>query len=430
MKRVHNLHRTLSLSRPTLGLLFLVLLWSCTAVGCGGSDADGKEQNRQEEGSHDGHDHEGEDGHNHEGEDHEGHDHGEGEEHESDAGLIRVTPQTMSEANIRVAPVTNSAVRARMALPAVVAPHGDGVARVGTIIPGRVAKLYAAEGAFVAKGAKIAEIETMEIGKARAEYLEAVAMEKRTRQGLDRQQRLAGDGVGAQKTLEESTAEFERAQALRREAEAHLQSLGIDPKEAGSSFANRLAVRAPIAGVIARRSATLGEYIAPDEDLFTIVNTGTVWIDAQGTPKQAAMLGTGGTAFARTPSGERVQGRVVFISPTVDPESKTVTIRIEAPNKGGLFRPGAFVTAEFESGKGEKLPAVPAEAVEKEGNRHFVYRLHEPGSFERVEVDVREKRDEVYVIDAGLEPGDEIAQSGIFYLRSIRMQGELSEHHH
>lgn len=421
-------HRRKRLFFPTLGCILLALLWSFTATGCGGSDTD--EQEQHDDSSHEGHDHKEGDGHKEGEEGHEGHDHEEGEEHESDAGIIEVSPTTMNQANIKVGAVTRTGVRGRLTLPAVVNPHGDGLARVGTLIPGRVAKLYAAEGTYVAKGTKLAEIETMEIGKVRAEYLEAVATEKRARQGLDRQQRLAGDGVGAQKTLEESTAEFERAQALRREAEAHIQSLGIDPKEVASSFANRFVVRAPIAGVVSRRLATLGEYIALEDDIFTIVNTGTVWIDAQATPQQAAALGTGGIAFARTPSGERVQGRVSFISPTVDPESKTVTIRIEVPNRNNSLRPGAFVTAEFESGKSEEMLAVPAEAVEQDGNQYFVYRLHEPGKFERVEVEVQEKRGDTYMLGAGLEQGDQIAQSGVFYIRSIRMQGELSEHHH
>lgn len=401
-----------------LPLLMLALAGLWGIAGCGG----GANEGHQAHDDHSGHDHEDE-GRGHAAE-------GEGHGHQGEEGIITVTPATMTEAEIRTAPVTAGRVSSRFSLPAVVVPAGDRLARVGAIIPGRVAKLYAAEGSYVAKGTRLAEIETMEIGKVRAEYLKAVAAETRARQGLQRQQRLAGDGVGAQRTLEEATAEFETATALRKEAEAHLRSLGIDPQDAGSSFANRLVVHAPIDGHVSRRHVTLGEHIDPEDDLFTLVNTGTVWVDAQGTPAQAGMLGVGGMAAVRSQSGERMQGRIIFISPTADPDSRTVTVRVEIPNRGGAFRPGGFATAEFESGKSANMLVVPAEAVEQEGSRSFVYRVHEPGSFERVEVDVADKRDDAIVLGAGLEEGDEIAVSGIFYLRSIRMQGELSEHHH
>ena len=370
----------------------------------------------------------------HEGEKaHDTHQHAEGEEGHEEHGegnIIEIDPAIAKETGIETDVVARESIRSDFSLPAIVRPEGDGIAHVGTIVSGRVVRLSVSEGKYVSRGTTLAEIETLEIGKARAEYLNAKAREEQTRRGLERQQRLAGEQIGAERTLEAARADYDQAVAARKEAEAHLRSFSIDPSEASSSFANRMKITAPITGVISDRSVTLGEYVDLADNLFTIVNTGTIWIEAKATPEQAASLAVGGSGTARGPSGERVSGKIIFISPTVDPESKTVTVRFAAPNRDGVFRPGTFVTAEF-AGDAERTGiAVPEEALEREGGRFFVYREEEPNHFERVEVEVEGEIADRAIVSTGLAEGDRIAVQGVFYLRSLRSAGELSEHHH
>ncbi len=397
--------------------------------GCGNQN-----ENQQEAHGHDGHDdhanedHSGHDndhaGHDdHADEDHHGHDHASG-------GIIPVDNATMESLGIKVAPINASEANTAFSLPGVVAPVADNMARVGTILPGRVSKLHVNEGSYVSKGTALAEIETVEIGKARAEYLEAVARETQARKNVDRQNRLAGEQIGAERTLEAATAEYEQAMALRKEAEAHLHSLGISPKDAGNSFSNRLIIRAPVSGLIAQRTATLGAYIGVDDDMFTILDTRTVWINAGATPTQAELLGVGIPAIARTSSGEQVQGKIVFVSPTVNPESRTVTVRLQVPNKNGAFRPGAFVTAEIQSASSKKALRISTAGIERDGEQFFVYRQHGNEGFERIEVEAEEGSNGTTIIRSGLKEGDAIAVAGLFYLRSIRMKGSLAEHNH
>lgn len=404
---------------PLIALLLGLGGLAPVLTGCSG------ETNAQAEESH------GNEGHDHEGHDHASEDQGSDEHgHGSEEGLVHVDPSTISQAGIEVKNLSLSNTTTSFTLPGVVAPVADNIAKVGTILPGRVAALYAREGSYVTKGTRLAEIETIEIGKAKAEYLEAVARETRARQNFDRQNRLAGEQIGAERTLESATAEYNQATALRKEAEAHLRSLGISPDETGASFSNKLTVRAPISGVVSQRTITLGEYVGLDTDMFVIVNTKTVWINAEATPAQAARLGVGDAAYARLATGEKVDGKVFFISPTVNPESRTVTVRLQVANPNGTFRPGTFVTTGITSTTQEKALQIPTAGIEREDGRFFVYRQHDSLNFERVEVDAEEGPDNTMIIRSGISPDDPVAVAGLFYLRSIRMKGELAEHNH
>ncbi|MGE3799426.1 MAG: efflux RND transporter periplasmic adaptor subunit [Candidatus Kapaibacterium sp.] len=355
--------------------------------------------------------------------------HGEGEVG-AEAGHVDVDPAVGRENGIETDIVRRVSIPVALSLPGIVRPEEDGIAQVGTIVPGRVVKLYASEGAYVSRGATIAEIETLEIGKARAEYLNAKAREEQTRRALERQERLTGEQIGAERALEGAKADYDQAVAARQEAEAHLKLFGIDPVKASASFANRMRITAPISGTISNRSVTLGEFVDLTDNLYTIVNTATVWIEAKATPTQAASLTIGSSGVARSPSGEKVSGRVTFISPLVDPESKTVTVRFSAPNPNGIFRPGTFVTTEFSGDAQREGIAIPTEALEREGGRFYLYREEEPNHFERIEVEVEEELEDRTIVRAGVAEGDRIAVKGVFYLRSMRSAGELSEHHH
>lgn len=356
---------------------------------------------------------------------------GEHSDHEEEPSEITMTPTAMKEAGITVEKVTKQPVHAVFSAPGRVVPTQNGIAHVGTIIGGRVTRLFVSEGSRVGRGAALAEIEAFDIGELKGEYLRARADAEQTKSALDRQEKLSTEKIGAQRTLEEAQAAHARAVAAQRAAETKLRALGLSPGNPGEgrAFSSRITLRSPIAGIVSRREASLGQFVEPSKDVFEVVNTGTVWVDAQVPPEMASSLAVGGVGFTRDPRGERQSGRIIFLSPSVDPESRTVTVRVELANTGNHFRPETFVTIEFERSVSGYAIAVPTEALEQEGTNYFVYREHEPNTFERVEVKIGSQTHERVIIEAGLKEGDRIAAGGVFYLKSVRQKGELSEDH-
>ena len=402
---------------PRLAPLSLLLL-AAILCGCSAEDPGGDEHGHDdvEMEAHDEHAHEGEDAHD-------------ADEQAGGGEKVHLEPDAVESSDIEVTVAEASTERTTISLPAVVALREDGTARVGSIIPGRIVRLSAGEGDWKGKGSVMAVIESADVGVTRAEYLEAVAAERRARAELERQETLAGERVGAGRNLEEARSALAAATAAREEAEGHLRTLGLNPRNLGPS-SNRITISAPISGIVTSRPVTLGEYVEPSDDLFTLVNTSTVWVDAQATPEQAGRLAVGEVAFVRGPDRERISGKIIYIAPTLDPESRTATVRAEIANRGNAFRPGSFVTFEGQTSGRRQVIALPSGAIDREGEDLYVWRQVAEGTFERVAIASGGEIGNRMVVTAGIEEGDTIVTSGVFYLRSALKAGELSEHHH
>ncbi|MDB5034987.1 MAG: Membrane-fusion protein [Chlorobi bacterium] len=355
------------------------------------------------------------------------------EESSEETAEVSITPAMMKESGVTVGSVMEGPVTAAVSAPGRVVPTQNGIAHVGTVIAGRITRLFVSEGSSVGKGAALAEIESFGISEVKGAYLRARAETERTDAALKRNTKLSGEGIGAGRVLEESRAAYRQAVAAQSEAETKLRAFGIDPAdlhgsaETARSFSSRIVLRSPIAGVISRRAVVLGEFIEPSTDVFEVMNTGTIWVDAQVQPQSASELRIGGVGFAGEPNGEPRAGRIIFIAPSVDPATRTVTVRIELSNAGNRFRPETFVTVEFETSVTGLALTVPAEALEQDADKFYLYREREPNIFERVEVEPGPRTAGSAVIRNGVKKGDRIATGGIFYLKSIRQKAELQD---
>ncbi|MEQ9042792.1 MAG: efflux RND transporter periplasmic adaptor subunit [Alphaproteobacteria bacterium] len=356
-----------------------------------------------------------------------GEDEGEGEEEESNE--VTLSAEQVEAAGIEIEAVGEQEVNGTLAAPARIVPTETATAEVGSLVAGRVTRLFVRDGSSVQRGDPMAEIESLEIGRLKGDYLRAHAAVEQTRAAFERQQQLEREEIGAQRTLEEARAAFHSAQADLTALATQLAALGIDPQtleEAEGALGAHIVVRAPIAGIVARREVALGAFVEPSRDLFEIVNPGAVYADAQVPPDVAATLERGGTARVRTADGQVYRGTVAAIAPTVDPESRTVSVRISMENSSGL-RPETYADAEFDAGVAERALAVPVAALEREGEQAYVYRELTPNAFERVPVRLGTQTTDYAIVLAGLSVGDRIAMDGVFYLKSARQKGELGD---
>jgi cobalt-zinc-cadmium efflux system membrane fusion protein len=417
--------RSLRWSGLCLSVIAIIVL-SLVTTGCesGGSVPETTEQKGGTEGEHN-------EGEHNEGEHKEG-EHKEGEHEEGEHGNeIAMTPAGILASGIKVEPVMKGEVSETITAPGRVVPTQNGVAHVGTVIAGRITRLYVSEGSYVSKGTPLAEVESSDIGALKGEYMRARAEVTHRRSALARQEKLVKENIGAQRSLEEARSAYEQGVAAERSADAKLRAAGIKPSSIGSrAFSSRIVLRSPIAGMVARCGVVLGEYIEPSNDAFEVINSSSVWIDAQVPPSAISGLAVGGVGFVRGANGERSSGKIIFISPTVSTESRTVTVRVAVENSSLGLRPEAFVNLEFERSVTGYAIAVPKEAIEQDGRSYFVYKEHEPNTFQRIEVEPGKESGNRVIVNAGLSEGDRIAISGLFYLRSAQQKGELSEHHH
>jgi Cu(I)/Ag(I) efflux system membrane fusion protein len=181
----------------------------------------------------------------------------------------------------------------------------------------------------------------------------------------------------------------------------------------------RLLLRAPISGDIAEKMVTAGQAVQPGENLFLIADPSLLWAELAVFESDARLLRVGMSVELTVEAlpGRTFAGRVRFIHPGVDEKTRTLTARVEVPNRDGWLRPGMYVTARLTSPGALRL-AVPLTAVLPTGTRDLVFANRGDGRFVPREVEVGARNDSLIEIVKGLKPGDEVVASATYLLDS------------
>jgi membrane fusion protein, copper/silver efflux system len=284
-------------------------------------------------------------------------------------------------------------------------PVGRGARVVGTLayaeprreyvnarVMGWVEELYADfEGKPVRKGEPLLAIYAPELVSAQEEYLTA---------------RRLGDSslaAAARRRLELWNVPEDQLATLERTGTAQRRTL----------------LRAPRTGEIAEKMVTEGEAVHAGDNLFLIANRNVLWVDLAVFEADARMLNVGMPVQVKVDAlpAKSYAGRVTFVNPSVDEKTRTLTARVEIPNKDGALRPGMFVTAELQPAATRRL-SVPLTAVLPTGTENLVFVNRGDGQFVPREVQVGARSDSLVEIVDGLKPGDEVVASATYLLDS------------
>jgi cobalt-zinc-cadmium efflux system membrane fusion protein len=321
-------------------------------------------------------------------------------------------------------------------------PAGEGVAVVGELQPdqqhyaevgppvtARVVRLAAAPGETVRAGQLLAEVQSVELGRARADYDSAEARLKLARAVLERKRALS-DRIVPRREVQEAEADVAAAEAAFRAAGAALQSLG-----ATGSNASRLPLTAPIAGTIIERNVSLGQMIDPAHAAFRIGDLRNLWLVAHAFERDAVRVSVGAPArvtLAAFP-GQTFTGRVAYVARQVDPASRTIPVRVELANPQQLLRPGMSANAWLQvSSAGENVVTVPVAALQRVRDQWVVFVPKSERTFEIRNVGRgRDLQNEVEVL-TGLKPGETVIVDGAFLLKAEadKAEGGGEEHEH
>ncbi len=224
---------------------------------------------------------------------------------------------------------------------------------------------------------------------------------------------LVPEWAGAQ--IEARAVQRTGDRALIAAARQRLHLLG----GSGSGGGGRTTIRSPISGVIQTLDVRQGMTLNAGQTLAQVSGLGTVWLNAALPEAQAGQVRVGASVRSELTAfpGQSFFGKVIAILPTAQAESRTLTVRIELPNRGGRLRPGMFATVHF-AGNGAAALLVPSEAVIRTGRRDLVMVAGAGGRYQPVEVKVGREGGGKTEILAGLGEGQKIVASGQFLLDS------------
>lgn len=328
--------------------------------------------------------------------------------------------------------------------PAELRPGGEGVTALGELkvneaayaeagapIPARIVRLLASPGQAVRRGQPLAELQSVELGQARAAREGALARVELARQTVERKRGLAAERIVSRGELQRAEADAAEAEAELRAAEAAIEALGVG--RGGSGGLSGFTLLSPISGTVLERRAVQGQTADPSQALFRIADLAKLWLIVQAPEQDAVRLREGAPAditLAALP-GQKLRGAVDQVGREVDPHSRTVPVRIVVPNDGHL-KPGMFATAWIGTGDpAGRIVAVPATALQRMDDRWIVFLPRGPGRFEvRAVGRGRDLGNEVAVL-SGLKPGERVVVEGAFVLRAeAEKQEGGGEHHH
>lgn len=175
----------------------------------------------------------------------------------------------------------------------------------------------------------------------------------------------------------------------------------------------------PMGGVIRTLGVRAGMSVAAGQTLAELNGLETVWLNAAVPEAMAGRLRPGQPVSATLAAfpGEAFFGTIAAVLPAVEPESRTLTVRIALPNRGGQLRPGMFATVDF-GGSGRTALLVPSEAVIRTGRRTLVMLALPHGRYQPAEVRIGAEAGGRTEVLAGLAAGEKIVSSGQFLLDS------------
>lgn len=365
----------------------------------------------------------------HAGEEPAGEEHA-GEEHPEEEGVLAVDAEVLRDLKITT-------------FPAELRPGGEGVtalgelkvdetayAEVGAPIAGRIVRLAAHPGQAVRRGQALAELQSVELGQARAARTAAQARAELAQKTVERKRGLAEERIVSRGELQRAEADAAEAEAELRAAEAAVDALGVG----GGGGLSGFALLSPISGTVLERRAIQGQTADPSQTLFRIGDLSRLWLVAQAPERDVTRVRVGSPAevtLAALP-GQKLRGTVEWVGREVDAHSRTVPVRIVLPNADGRLKPGMFATAWIGTGgEGEKVVAVPATALQRMDDQWVVFLPKNEGRFEVRPVERgRDLGDEVAVL-SGLKPGEPVVVEGAFVLRAEAEKKEGGgEHHH
>lgn len=381
----------------------------------------------------------------------EGHAHN----HSEHGDEVKLTPEAVRQNRIRVEAVQRHKLASTISVPARVAYNAEAMSHVGSVVKGRIAEMKVRVGDTVKAGDVLAIVDSTDLGEAQSEYVQrataaeiakpAVALaedaHKRAKELYEKNQGISlTDLQRRQGELQVAQGAVGTAKAALTAADTRLQLLGMTQEQIaqlaeGKKINPKYEVRAPIAGQVIEREATLGELVGPEKErLLTIADMSTAWVLADVPEAKLSQAVVGSSVKLTVPAvpDGAVEGKVTYVLPQLDPATRTARVRIEVKNEKAALKPGMFATADITSGEvGDGVLAVPEDAVQTvEGEPAvFIPVEKEPNTFATKQVAVGDAVSGMVPVFAGLKEGDKFVAAGSFILKAeIGKAGAAHEH--
>lgn len=340
--------------------------------------------------------------------------------------VVQLDGEAAKRAEIQTATVELRPVAQEIRVPGTVEPNQYRNVTVSSIVGGTVTAVTARLGDLVGQGRSLAVISSKEVAEAQRAYVAHAAMVEADHKRVVRTGKLLTIGAASRQELEAAVAEHAEHASELESARERLLQMGISAATiakltSATAIGADVSVASPIAGTVIERKVNLGQVISEGAEMFTVTDLSTVWVVGDLYEQNFRDVRVGSRARITTVAypGREFYGKVSYIDPQVNPETRTSRVRVEVSNPAARFRLNMFVDLAFE-GKGDAVVSVPEEAVQFVGDRAVVYQPDPKiaGKFLQRPVELGNKGAGFYEVLDGLQTGGRVVTKGSFILRS------------
>ena len=392
--------------------------------------------------------------HGHGGHGHGAHDHGE----EGPEGVVTLTPEQIAGARIEVAPVDKGVLRRTLTVPGTVVPDADRIARVAAKVVGTVAELRKRIGDAVTKNEVVAVLDSREVADAKNDFIAAVVGLELQQTLFERDHELWDKKVSAEQQFLRARTALVEAQLKVDLARQKLSALGVPDDEVTGLAAKppptklaasedehmvglrrapvlglqRYSLRAPISGRVIERKVDVGSPVndeGQEKEIYTIADLSRVWVElAVPTGDLAAIKEGQEVTLTPGPEGKGSPGRIVFVSPMLNQDTRSAKVIAAVDNPDLAWRPGSFATVRVSVEEQPVDLRLPRAALQTIGGEQVVFVRTKDG-FEKREVVLGKGDEEAVEVVFGLDAGEAVATANSFVLKAELGKAE-AEHQH
>ena len=300
------------------------------------------------------------------------------------------------------------------------------VTRVGSPVTGRITELDVLEGQTVKSGQVIASLHSTELSHSQLEFLKAYSQQQLAHRAAARAKQLLKADVIGEAELQRREAELVQATAELSSAHDELKVLGMEEEAIGKLQATRTVnslshIVASRDGTVLERKVTVGQVVQSTDTVVVLADLSHLWLVADLPEQTAGNIAVGKSVEAEIAAlpGHVIKGKLAYVSATVNPETRTVRIRMDLPNPNGGYKPAMLATMVLLD-SAEKQYVIPSSAIVREENREHVFVQTGPATFELRQVTLGAEFGDRRVYLDGLRQGEKIALDGAFHLNNER----------
>jgi cobalt-zinc-cadmium efflux system membrane fusion protein len=334
--------------------------------------------------------------------------------------LFDIPPDQMQ--HVQVVTIAPTALKRTLRLTGAVAYNAFNTTPVITQVGGPVSRILVVPGQHVKKGEPMLDVSSPDYSQLLDAYLKAADSFRLAEKSYARAQDLFQHHAIAERDLEQAESDRTQAQADLNAAEQGMKILGIkNPADLAKSPSSALIpVLAPIGGEVVERLVQPGQVVqAGQTQAFTITDLSTVWVLANVYQADLAYVRNGDDVVVETDAyPDKFHGRISYVSPALDPNTRTLQARILVDNPGEKLKRDIYCTVTVTAGVLSNVLAVPNSSVLRDDNNQpFVYVATGQNQFGRRDVELGESQNGQTQITKGISVGDRVVGDGSLFLQ-------------